>query len=412
MMSRLRKPVFAMAIAGVLAMAGGTMSNALAQMPAPKVSTENAKALQEAQAALNAKKYPDAVAKARAILAAPKRTKDDTFVAYQFLLQAAQARNDSPGMTEALEGQIASGFVPESATGALYRPLVGLAYRDRNYAKVIDYGQRLIRSGDANPDIYQWVGQAFYEQKNYKEAVRFFDSVVTEKEKRGQKPARNDLVQLQSAQAKVGNKDAAQNTLEKIVRFYPDSSTWLALLYDVKRERLDPPQKLLLYRLMNATGNLKQAQDFFAYAEAALAEGLPAESQKALEAGLKSNAFPVGSEKDRADRYYKSASTRATAQQAELAKLEAAAKAAGTGDKLVELGLTHFSFGQYAKAVDTIKAGLAKGSVADRDDAQAALGVAQVSAGQKGEAVKTFRATTSDDEVTQSLLKLWTLYAS
>jgi tetratricopeptide (TPR) repeat protein len=411
-MFKLRNPVLAAVAAGVLSLAGGTMTCAVAQMPAPKVSTDNAKSLREVQAALKTKNYAEVISKSRAVLANPKRTRDDTFVAYQFLLQAAQARNDSAGMTEAMEGQLASGFVPASATGTLLRPLAGLAYRDKNYAKVIEYGQKLIRSGDANPDIYQWVGQAFYEQRNFKEAERFFSSVVTEKEKRGQKPDRNELVLLQAAQTKSGNTDAAQGTLEKIVRFYPDSGTWLALLYDVKRERLDPQQKLLLYRLMSATGNLKLAPDFFAYAEAALAEGLPAESQRALEAGIKANAFPAGSEKDRAERYLKSAATRATAQQAELARLEAAAKADPAGDKLIDVGSAHFSFGQYAKAVEVLKAGLAKGSVTDKDDARAALGVAQISAGQKGEALKTFRATTSDDEVTQSLLKLWSLYAS
>jgi tetratricopeptide (TPR) repeat protein len=412
MISRLRNPVFAAVVAGVMAMAGGTMSTALAQMPQPKVSQDNAKTFKEVSDAVKAKNWGETVSKSRAILAKPGRTKDDTFAAYSFLLQAAQARGDNAGMMEALEGQIASGFVPESQQGPLLRPLAGLAYGAKNYPKAIEVGQKLIKSGDANPEIYQWVGQAFYEQRNFKEAERFFNSVVTEKEKRGQKPARNELVLLQSAQAKTGNKDAAQATLEKIVRFYPDSGTWMALLYDVKRERLDPAQKLLLYRLMNATGNLKLAPDFFAYAEAALAEGLPAESQKALEAGIKANVFPVGSEKDRADRYLKSAATRATAQQAELAKLEAAAKTAGTGDKLIEVGSAHFSFGQYAKAIEVLKAGLAKGTVTDKDDAQAALGVAQVSAGQKVEAVKTFRATTTSDEVTQSLLKLWTLYAS
>lgn len=409
MISRLRKPVFAAVVAGVMAMAGGTMSTALAQMPQPKVSQENAKTFKEVSDAVKAKNWVETVSKSRAILQKPGRTKDDTYAAYSFLLQAAQARGDNAGMMEALEGQIASGFVPESQQGPLLRPLAGLAYGAKNYPKAIEVGQKLIKSGDANPEIYQWVGQAYYEQRNFKEAERFFSSVVTEKEKRGQKPARNELVLLQSAQAKTGNKDAAQATLEKIVRFYPDSGTWMALLYDVKRERLDPQQKLLLYRLMNATGNLKLAPDFFAYAEAALAEGLPAESQKALEAGIKANAFPAGSEKDRADRYLKSAATRATAQQAELAKLEATAT---TGDKLVEVGSAHFSFGQYAKAVEVLKAGLAKGVATDKDDAQAALGVAQVSAGQKGEAVKTFRSTQSTDEVTQSLLKLWTLYAS
>lgn len=412
MLHRLRIRMFAVVAAGVVAMTGAAAFAAQSQMPAPDVSDANAKVLKEAQEALNARRYPDAVSKARAVLATPGRTKDDTFVAYQFLLQAAQARSDNAGMTEALEGQIASGFVPESAAGTLYRALVGLAYQARNYPKVVEYGQRIIRSGDANPDIYQWVGQAYYEQKNFNEAVRFFDSLVTEKEKRGQKPGRNELVLLQSAQTKAGNKDAAQKTLEKIVRLYPDPNTWLALLYDVKRERLDPQQKLLLYRLMSATGNLKHSQDFFAYAEAALAEGLPAESRKALEAGMKANAFPVGGEKDKAQRYLNSATNGATTQQGQLPAMETAAKAAPNGEKLVELGMVHFSFGQYAAAMTAIKAGLAKGGVQNKDEAQAALGVAQIAAGQKGEALKTFRAASSSDEITQSLIKLWSLYAS
>jgi hypothetical protein len=65
-----------------------------------------------------------------------------------------------------------------------------------------------------------------------------------------------------------------------------------------------------------------------------------------------------------------------------------------------------------AKAVEVLKSGLAKGSVTDKDYAQAVLGVAQISVGQKSEALKTFRSTTSDGEVTESLLKLWALYAS
>jgi hypothetical protein len=71
MISRLRNPVFAAVVAGVMAMAGGTMSTALAQMPQPKVSQENAKAMQEVQAAAKAKNWGETVSKARAILAKP-----------------------------------------------------------------------------------------------------------------------------------------------------------------------------------------------------------------------------------------------------------------------------------------------------------------------------------------------------
>ena len=88
---------------------------------------------------------------------------------------------------------------------------------------------------------------------------------------------------------------------------------------------------------MQATGNLKLAQDFFGYSEAALAQGLLAESQKVLDTGLKANVFPAGPDRDRAARYLKSAASRADAQKAELPKLEAEAKASATGDKYVNL---------------------------------------------------------------------------
>jgi tetratricopeptide (TPR) repeat protein len=407
------RALFASAMmAGVLALGAGPASGAQARPPAPKVSEANAKTLREAQEALRAKKYSEAVAKSNAVIAGSNKTKDDVYVAYLFLFQVAQAQNDVPGEMKGLEGQINSGFLPPANEGELYRALTGLAYQQKDYHKAIDYGLQLIRGEDANPEIYQWVGQAYYELKDYKNAVRFFNSLVSEKEKRGRKPDRNELVLLQSAQLKDGDKAAAQATLEKIVRYYPDSTTWLALLYDVKRERLDPRQKLILYRLMDATGNLKLSQDFFGYAEAALAQGLPGESQKALDTGLKANAFPAGPDRDRAARYLKSAASRADAQRATLPKIEAEAKAAASGDKLVTLGATLFSLGQYDQAIDALKTALAKGGVQNVADVQATLGVAQLRNGQKAEALKTFRAADSDNDVTQRLLKLWAVYAS
>lgn len=397
---------------GALALGCGPAFGAQTRGPAPKVSEANAKTLREAQEAIRGKKYSEAVAKANAVISGSNKTKDDVYVAYVFLFDVAKAQNDLPGEMKALQGQIDSGFLSASSQGELYRALTGMAYQQKDYHKAIDYGLQLIRGEDANPEIYQWVGQAYYELKDYKNAVRFFNSLVSEKEKRGRKPERNELVLLQSAYIKDGDKAAAQATLEKIVRYYPDSTTWLALIYDVKRERLDPRQKLILYRLMDATGNLKLSQDFFAYAEAALAQSLPGESEKALDSGLKANAFAAGADRDRAARYLKSAAARATAQRATLSKMQAEASAAASGEKLVTLGTTLFSLGQYDKAIDALKAGLAKGNVQNVADAQATLGVAQLRAGQKADALKTFRAADSSNEVTQRLVKLWAVYAS
>jgi tetratricopeptide (TPR) repeat protein len=256
------------------------------------------------------------------------------------------------------------------------------------------------------------VGQGYYEMKDYPAAVKFFENLVSEKEKRGQRPSRNELILLQSSYSKAGKKDAAQTTLEKIVKYYPDSNTWLALLYEVKREKLNSRQELLLYRLMEMTGTLKQGQDFMAFSNAALSASLYAESQRVLEAGMKANAFPPGTEQDRVRRYIPSAASRAATARSELLKAEAAAKAAPNGEQYVALGNTLYSFGDYARAIDALKAGIAKGGLKNPGDAAMALGIAQIKSGQKAEALKTFRAVKFDDEIGQRLAELWTLYAS
>jgi tetratricopeptide (TPR) repeat protein len=186
----------------------------------------------------------------------------------------------------------------------------------------------------------------------------------------------------------------------------------LALLYEVKRERLNARQELLLYRLMEMTGTLKQGQDFMAYSNAALSASLYAESQRVLEAGMKANAFPPGTEQDRVRRYIPSAANRAAATRSELPRMEAAARAAPNGEAYVALGMTQYSFGEYAKAIDALQAGIAKGGLKNPADASMALGIAQIKAGKKAEALKTFRAVKFNDEIGQRLAELWALYAS
>lgn len=408
---RISKVLASVMVTGLLAVAVGAASAAQPQAAQPKVSQANRENFKLADEAFKAKRYSEVVAKANAALANPERTRDDVFAAHSFLYNAASAQNDNAGMMKAIEGQIESGFLSPAGVNQAYRNLLGMSYQQKDYRNAINYGQQLIKAGDTSPDVYQWVGQGYYELKEFNEAVRFFNNLVTEKEKRGQRPDRNELILLQSSYDKAGNKDAAQATLEKVIKFYPDAGTWALLQHDVKREKLDPRQKLHLYRLMELTGNLKQGPDYMAFSDAAMTAGLQAESRRVLESGIKTNAL-TGDARVRAERYIKSAAARAEAMRAELPKMEANAKSAPTGDQYVSLGMAYYSFGDYAKAVTALQAGIAKGGLKNPADARTALGVAQIKAGQKGEALKTFRAAKPDDAVTRRIVQLWALYAS
>ena len=169
---RMAKAVLVSAMmVGALALGCGSALGAQSRAPSPKVSEANAKTLREAQEALRDRNYSEAVAKANSVIAGSNKTKDDVYVAYVFLFNVAKAKNDLDGEMKALQGQIDSGYLSPSGQAELYRALAGMAYQKKDYHQAITYGEQLIKDGNANPDVYQWVGQAYYEIKDYKNAV-------------------------------------------------------------------------------------------------------------------------------------------------------------------------------------------------------------------------------------------------
>lgn len=384
------------------------------QGPQPKTTPALADTYTAAEAALNAKRYPELVNKAKEILASPRKGPDDVYAANSYLLRAAQAQNDMAGMIGAMEAMLASGFNPGPGVQTQFRKaLMSANYQSKNYAQALKHGKDLIAAGAADESVYTTVGQSYYQTRAYGDAVKLFGDMVAADEKAGRKPDRQQLSLLYSAYDKAGNADAAQATLEKMVRHYPEAKTWLVLLYEVKREKLDPRQRLALYRLMESTGNLKEAADIMAYYESAATLGLHNEAHRVLEAGLAAKAFAKAppEEASRADRYVKSARTRADEARGELGGLATSAKSAATGDEFVALGMQQLSFDMYPQAVESLKAGMAKGGLKNGVDAQVNLGIAQFKAGQKAEAVKTFRAIEGADSITQRIVKFWTLHS-
>ena len=396
-------------VAAVLAAGSFTVS---AQNAAPTTSPALGEIFTAAQNALEARRWDEVEAKAKEALS-KQRKPDDIYAAHYFLMEVDKAQRNNAGIIEHLEGMLNSGFSPGAGAQAQFRKALLTAYfQQRNDAQALKHGNDLIRSGAADSDVYMVVGQAHYRQNNFAEAIKIFSDRVAAAERAGRTPERNELVLLQSSYDKAGNAQAAQTTLEKLVRYHPTSETWLALLYEVRKERLDPRQKVQLYRLMDVTGNLKHPTDFMAYAESAQSLGLSNEAAVALESGLnESKVFAEGTEKDRAERYLKSNREKAAADRGGLTALQAEGRAADTGEVLVALGSAQFSYGQYAEAIQSLQAGIAKGGLRNAADAQMTLGVAQLKTGNKSDAARTFRAIKSENPVTERIAKLWALHA-
>ena len=137
------------------------------------------------------------------------------------------------------------------------------------------------------------------------------------------------------------------------------------------------------------TNTLNKADEFSEMATTLLSGGFPTEAKAVLEKGIAANAFS-GESLTRAQADLTRARTGADADRKDLPGADQALAAAKTGNEMVATGKLLFNVGQYAKAADAFRKGLAKGGVTDVDDANALLGIALVRGGKGAEAIEAF----------------------
>jgi tetratricopeptide (TPR) repeat protein len=378
-----------------------------------KVSKDLAKPLKAAQDALQAKKYPDALAKLKEAEGNPKKTPYDEHV-INVLAGSAYARtNDFPDAEKAFEAQANDGFTEASELPRIVKAVAQINYQLKNYDKAIEYGNRAIKNGAGDDEINVIVGQSYYLKNDYKGTLKFFQPVIDADIKAGRTPKDQQLQLVMSSCVKIEDADCTTKALEKLVTYYPKPDYWKDLLYTLQQDRSQTQSDkntLQLFRLMSEVDVLARADDYTEMAQLAMEQGSPGEAQHILEKGFQKGIFADQRSKDKNQRLLDQAKKAAAADQASLPKIEKDADAAPTGDKDVGVGLAYLGYQQYDKATDLLSKGLSKGGVKSEPEAHLLLGIAQLKAGHKDDAVKSFHAVKGDAAL-ERLANLWTLHA-
>ncbi|HEV7633659.1 MAG TPA: tetratricopeptide repeat protein [Steroidobacteraceae bacterium] len=405
-------------IAGVAAAVVIAIGSSAISLPAhaaeekQSVSKASAKVLKAANEAVQAKKWPEALAKLQEAQGIAGKTPYDAYVTNQLLAFVYARQNNYPEAAKAMEAQIESGFVPPAEQAVLFKGLASVYYQQKNYAKSADYGQRLIKSGGGDGDTYTLVAQSYYLDKKYSETIKFLKDYISDVEKRGQTPKEQSLQLMSESYTKMNDNAGATAMLEKLVSYYPKPNYWDNLLFGLMRAEGNGDKLTLnIYRLMLETNTLKQPQDYTEMAQLAIEQGTPGEAQRVLEKGFAANVFSEQRAKDSNARLLESAKKAATADQASLAKFETEAKNAKTGEADVRLGQAYLSFDQYDKAAEAIQRGIAKGGLKSTEEAQILLGIAQIKLKKSDDAIKSFKAVKDGDPKYVRLANLWALHA-
>jgi hypothetical protein len=398
----------AAAVALGLALSGA----AVAQQKGPTVSKAVAKPLQEAQKAMQAKNFPQCIAKTREADAVAGKSSYDEFVINELVGFCAIRTNDYSTAAKALEASLNSEHMSQSDVPQRVRALSQVNYQIKNYPKAIEFGNRAIKGGFADADIYTLVAQAYYIQNDYKGTYKFVNDWVTDQQKRGQTPREQSLQLLLSSCLKLDDAPCVTRSLERLVQYYPKDEYWQNLMQSLLRSGANDKTMLNVYRLASEVNAMTRGDDYREMAQLAMEQGLPGEAQATLEKAFANKKFTEARDVDSNTRLLNTAKTQATADRASLAKQEAdALKDKTSGELDVKIGAAYLSYGQYPQAVAALQRGIAEGKLKNPAEAQLLLGIAQLRAGNKGEAGKAFKDIKGDETLAR-LGSLWALRAS
>lgn len=171
-MFRSSKPLVAVCIVA-LSLAGG-----LLQAAEEKVSRALEKPLKAANEAMQAKKFDEAIAKAREAQGVEGRNAYDNYVINEILGASYVRINKFAEAYQALSSNAESQFLDQKGRAQRYLALTQLAYTLKQYPETVEWANKAIAAGQDTTEIRVLIAQTNYLQNKYKEAATAMQEVV------------------------------------------------------------------------------------------------------------------------------------------------------------------------------------------------------------------------------------------
>jgi tetratricopeptide (TPR) repeat protein len=375
------------------------------------IRSEVGKPLQQAQEYIKQKNYKEALSKIHDADNISNKTEYESSLIDQLRGIAASGAGDQATAIKSFESLISRGRLAPTEELRFVQVVAELAYQAKDYAKTVTWANRYYKDGGTDGQLRKLIGQAYYLQGDYANAVKELQEQIHTEEHSGQAVSEEQLQLLANAYLKQNNTAGYTSTLEKLVTVHPTPEYWADLIRHVTtKSGFADRLQLDAGRLALTAGAVKTPDYYVELIQLALQAGLPGEATTFIQRGTSAGILgtETSADADRQKRLRNLATKSADDDLKALPSSEKEAAAAQNGIGLVNTGLDYIGYGQVDKGIALIEQGIKKGGLAHPDDAKLHLGIAYLAAGRKDKALQAFKQVEGNDG-TADLARLWVL---
>jgi tetratricopeptide (TPR) repeat protein len=359
------------------------------------LSKEERAALLPVQNAITAKDWATAQAGLPAAVAAAQGA-DARYAVGRFQLEIGLGTSNVAMQAQGLDNLIASGQVPATELGVIYRNQGVLANNAGNKAKAEAAFAKAAELSPNDPEALISLAQVKNDLKKPREAVQLISRAIDMKKAAGQ-TVDESWYKYALKLAFDGRTDPTlrQSSLtlsRQLVAAFPTKENWRdALLIFRDTSSLDPAAELDVLRFMRASGALAGERDWFDLADGLYRAGNYGEAKAVLDDGVAKRM--IDPKKAAFAELIRLNGARLNGDRASLAGEETKAMAGANGALALKIGDAFYGYGENAKAIALYRAALTKGGV-DANLVNTRIAMALLASGDRAGAEAAFKALT------------------
>lgn len=380
---------------------------AQAAAPAPKPTPAINNKLADASKQANAGKYPEALALVKEAQAIPNPNEFDKYQINKITGYVSVKMENYDAAEVAYDAMVRSPAIPAADRQNVLDAAASMALNGKHYDKVVEYVGMAEAAGIKDDKLYKAAAQAAYLKGDPATAESLAVKSLAITDPTGVAPDKILLDVLVGAQMDQKKDAAAQATLERIAFTFGDKKDWgvaISQAIGIAAPTATDQDYAVIHlgRLMYAADGITQPQDYKLFGESANRRGLLGDVQQAQENGASGMAGVPAN-----------LAAKVTTDKASLAKVDAEAAKAKDGTAYVANADSYYGYGNFAKAEEDARAGLAKGGLraSDQVEANMILGETLVQQGHYSDAIPIFNAINSNAAINKAA-KMWAGYAS